>query len=123
MLQLTKTRSPKDKYAKREYSSRHFIPFLCHWNSNTILTKNEELIQVIRVNGFSFETADDEDLDIRKNLRNTLFKGLEGTGTTLYFHIIRRRANIFATSEASLRKPKSNRFTEYLEYEWQKRQL
>jgi type IV secretion system protein VirB4 len=123
MLQLTKTRSNKDKYAKREYSASNFLPFLCHWNSQTILTKNEELIQVIRINGFSFETADDEDLDVRKNLRNTLFKGLEGGGITLYFHIIRRRESIFASSESGLRKAKPNQFTDYVEYEWQKKQL
>ena len=121
MLQLTKIRSDKDKYAKREYSAANFIPFLCHWNSKTILTKAEELVQVIRVSGFSFETADDEDLDIRKNLRNTLFKGLETGGITLYFHIVRRRESIFASSESALRKAKSNRFVEYVDYEWQKK--
>ncbi|NRA74039.1 MAG: VirB4 family type IV secretion/conjugal transfer ATPase [Rickettsiales bacterium] len=123
MLQLTKIRSKKDKYAKREYSNADFIPFLCHWNDTTILTKSEELVKVIKVGGFSFETADDEDLDIRKNLRNTLFKGLETGGTTLYFHIVRRRENIFASSEAALKKAKSNDFVGYVDYEWQKKQL
>ena len=123
MLQLAKTRSAKDKYAKREYSAGNFIPFLCHWDSKTILTKNEELVQVIRVDGFSFETADDEDLDVRKTLRNTLFKGLEGGGITLYFHIIRRRKSIFASSASSLRKAKSNDFVEYTDYKWRKKQL
>lgn len=99
MLKLSKNRSSKDKYAKKEYSSSNFIPYLCHWNRNTILTKNEELIQVIKVGGYSFETADDEDLDIRKDLRNTLFKGLGAGGISLYFHIVRRRDSLFKKSD------------------------
>ena len=123
MLQFSRTRSSKDKYARNEYSSANFIPFLCHWNSKTIFTKREELIQVIRVDGFSFETADDEDLDIKKNLKNILFKGLEGEGITLNFHVIRRRKSIFATDERNLKKAPSNRFVDFVEYEWQKKQL
>ena len=104
MLRLSKTTSEKDKYAQREYSSANFIPFLCHWNNKTLLTKSDELIQVIKINGFSFETADDEDLDVRKNLRNNLFKGLDIGGITLYFHVLRRRENIFAKSESMLKR-------------------
>lgn len=125
-MKLHKTRSAKDKYAKQEYSASNFIPFLCHWNKETILTKDEELINVIRVGGYSFETADDEDLDIKKNLRNTLFKGLSSGGIVLYFHTIRRRHNVFQDSgmfhnngeDHSM--PKS--FTEYVEREWSHRQ-
>ena len=85
-MKLFKNRSARDKYAKDEYSASNFIPYSCHWNRRTILTKNEELLQVIKVGGFSFETADDEDLDIKKNLRNNLLKGLSTGGISLFFH-------------------------------------
>jgi type IV secretion system protein VirB4 len=123
MLKLSKTTSPKDKYERREYSVSNFLPFLCHWNNKTILTKNDELIQVIKVEGFSFETADDDDLDIKKNLRNNLFRGLDVGGITLYFHIIRRRANIFASDASKLKKAPPNKFGAYVDYKWQKKQL
>lgn len=123
-LKLSKNRSPKDVYAKREYSTANFIPFLCHWNKDTLLTKKEELVQVIKVGGYSFETADDDDLDIKKNLRNTLFKGLSAGGLLLYFHTIRRRHNIAEDSGLfggnSTTIPKT--FTEYVEMEWKKKQ-
>lgn len=125
-IKVGRNRSVKDKYAKREYSAANFIPFLCHWNRDTILTKNEELVQVIKVGGFSFETADDDDLEIKKSLRNTLFKGLSSGGILLYFHMIRRRHNIL--KESGLFKddyiddsaPKT--FSEYVDIEWKKRQ-
>jgi len=121
MLKLLKNRSTKDKYAKAEYSASNFIPYLCHWNRNTILTKNEELIQIIKVGGFSFETADDEDLDIKKNLRNTLFKGLGAGGISLYFHIIRRRDSIFKSIEFSEKKHAKS-FSDQVQQVWLKKQ-
>ena len=80
---------------KREISVSRFIPYKCHWNHNTILTKNDELIRIIKVQGFSFETADDEEIDIRKNTRNNLLKGMADGKFSLYFHTIRRSEKAF----------------------------
>lgn len=121
MLKLSRNRSEKDSYAKKEYSASNFIPYLCHWNSSTILTKSEELIQIIKVGGYSFETADDEDLDIKKNLRNTLFKGLGTGGISLYFHIVRRRDSVFnSVRSVEIKNPKT--FSEQVSKEWLKKQ-
>jgi len=121
MLKLSRNRSTKDTYAKKEYSASNFIPYLCHWNSSTILTKSEELIQIIKVGGYSFETADDEDLDIKKNLRNTLFKGLGTGGISLYFHVVRRRDSIFnSIRSVEIKNPKT--FSEQVSKEWLKKQ-
>ena len=91
MFKLKKTAAAKEQYAKREKPVSHFIPYKGHWDKNTILTKNNGLLQVIKVGGFSFETADDSDLDIRKNIRNSLLKNMASGNVTLYFHTIRRR--------------------------------
>ena len=64
---FTKPRHENYNRQNNEKSVSSFIPYLCHWNSNTILTKNHELVSVIKVKGFSFETADDEDLDNKKD--------------------------------------------------------
>ena len=34
-----------------------FIPYVCHYDPNTIITKNGELLQIIRVTGFSGDAA------------------------------------------------------------------
>lgn len=125
MIKLSKNRSARDKYAKNEYSASNFIPYLCHWNRRTILTKNEELMQVIKIGGFSFETADDEDLDIKKNLRNNLLKGLATGGIALYFHILRRRQSVVPDGEIieEYHSKETLSFTEFVNQEWQKKQL
>ena len=123
MLKLNIQKTKKHKYANREVSSSAFIPYQCHWNNNTILTKKKELMQVIKIEGFSFETADDEDVDIKKNIRNLLFKGMSSGNLTLYFHTIRRKQSIISEDALSI-DPNlkiSTNFAKYVEQEWQKK--
>ncbi len=94
-LKLSNARLKYDKLIKSEYSASNFLPYVCHYNNNTILLTENRLLRVIKVNGFSFETADDEDLEIKKELRNSLFKGM-GKGTfSMMFHTIRRKQRAY----------------------------
>lgn len=95
MLQLTRRKVSRAKYSQLEVPEAEFIPYLGHWDRETIITKKNELIQVIKIEGFSFETADDEDVDMKKMVRNSLFKSM-ATGTlALWFHVIRRRVTAY----------------------------
>ena len=114
-----KTRANKERVADKEFSSSEFIPYLCHWNSNTILTKRKELMQVIKIEGFSFETADDEDVDIRKNIRNLLLKGMASGNLGIYFHMIRHRQSVFGDNDPVPEMP--SMFAQYVEEKWRKK--
>jgi len=91
MLKLSKRRSLKDAKVKTEISQTKYIPYKGHWDDNIIITKKNELMMVMKVDGFSFETADDDDLDVKKTILNTLFKSVASGNYALYFHIIRKR--------------------------------
>ena len=111
----------RENVANKEKWASDFIPYKCHWNNNTIITKQNELLKVIKVDGFSFETADDQDLDIRKEARNTLFKNLTSGNIILYFHTIRRKKPLWSNDgdSDSHSKPKmSGNFVHYLQEEW-----
>lgn len=95
MLRFSTLKAKKEKIAAGEVSMAHFIPYQCHWNSNTILTYKEELIRVIKIKGFAFETADDVEIDLKKASRNNLFKGMANGNFSLYFHTIRRKEKAF----------------------------
>jgi type IV secretion system protein VirB4 len=116
MLKLFRQRSQKQKYANREFPESEFIPYKYHWNNHTILTKSDDLLQVIKFGGFSFETADDEDVDIRKSIRNLLLKGIGAGQMGLYFHTIRRRQATFGFNEEGHNMPPG--FATYVEEEW-----
>lgn len=98
-MRLTTLKPAKEKIAKGEVSAAHFIPYKCHWNSDTILTTKEELIRVIKIKGFAFETADDIDVDLKKAGRNNLLKGMASGNFSLYFHTIRRKEKGFPDGE------------------------
>lgn len=122
MFRLSKIAASKEQYAKKEKPVSHFIPYKCHWDKNTILTKDNGLLQVVKVGGFSFETADDSDLDIRKNIRNSLLKNMASGNVTLYFHTVRRRKAVMQRNSEYSIDPTvrtSKDFSSYLESEWQ----
>lgn len=53
MLVLNSARkADKDLYND---ASEDFIPIACHYDENTLLTKNGELIQIIQINGINAE--------------------------------------------------------------------
>lgn len=124
MFKLFKTAAAKEPQSKKEKPVSHFVPYKGHWDQNTILTKNNGLLQVIKVGGFSFETADDDDLDIRKNVRNSLYKNMASGNMTLYFHTIRRKKPVMERGvdysiDPTVKTAKD--FITYLENEWQKK--
>ncbi|MHC0448546.1 MAG: VirB4 family type IV secretion/conjugal transfer ATPase [Candidatus Lariskella arthropodorum] len=121
MLKIFKTCTPKQQIAEREYSVKNFIPYLCHWNKNTVITKTQQLIQVVKIGGFSFETADDEDLDVKKSIRNLLFKGMSSGSLGLYFHIIRRKQAPYAEQQKNVDIPEG--FASFLDHQWTQKHI
>ena len=116
MFKIFSTKPVKSFIIKNEYSSKGFIPYLIHWNDNTVLTKNNQLIQIVKIGGFSFETADDEDVDIKRSIRNFLFKGMASANLGLYFHIIRKRQEVYAEDYSNIDMPDG--FANYLDQKW-----
>ncbi|MFM2200496.1 MAG: Type secretion system protein virB4, partial [Pseudomonadota bacterium] len=111
-MRISTVKASKEKITKGEMSVSHFIPYKCHWNSNTILTFNEELIRIVKVKGYAFETADDTDIDLKKNSRNNLLKGMASGNFSLYFHTVRRKEKSFPDGEMP------NAFSDRLNTEW-----
>lgn len=120
-MKLFRTHAAKDRYASKEKPVSDFIPYKCHWDGNTIITDKNELLQVVKISGFSFETADDEDLDIKKQMRNLLLKNMASGNITLYFHTIRRKKPVISGEKLYTLDPtikKSKDFTTYLSNLW-----
>jgi type IV secretion system protein VirB4 len=82
---------------KKEYKISNFLNYESYFDDKTIMLKNNSLMRVIKISGFSFETADDEDLDIRKEMRNQFFRGLTQK-FKIYSHIVRYKKKISNSS-------------------------
>jgi type IV secretion system protein VirB4 len=94
-FKFNKASTKRRGVAKREVSSSDFIPYWCHFNSSTILTKNKDFVIFIKVDGFSFETADDEDVESKKEIRNNMFKGLSGGKFTINSYTARKKHSAY----------------------------
>ncbi|MDR0571515.1 MAG: VirB4 family type IV secretion/conjugal transfer ATPase [Rickettsiales bacterium] len=105
----------KQTYLKHEKSAADFIPFLMHLTDDVLLLKDGSMLKTIKIRGFSFETADDEDIDIKKGARNNLLKGMASGNFALYFHTVRRREEAYPGGDYS------NIFTKRLNKEWKDR--
>lgn len=101
-----KKQSKKDKNQNTsvnfEADAPDFIPYACHFDDHTLLTKNGELMQTIKVTGFSFESVhaeDDTPLSVRDAIRDAIVNTIELDGFALWFHTIRRQHDLSHVGE------------------------
>ena len=94
-LGFKRRRAKKAAYSRLEVSASSFMPYEYHWDNETIVTKKKEFVQIIKLDGFSFETADDEDVDMKKMVRNSLLKSMADGTFAVWFHTIRRRQSAY----------------------------
>lgn len=93
-----------------------FIPYACHYDAETLLTKNGELMQTIKIVGFSFEAVESESGgDLRHTIRQAISEGLNSNDFAVWFHTIRRRKNL------STRGEYQEAFPKYVHDTWNKR--
>ena len=119
MFKVSRIRTKKSTVLNKEYNASSFIPYAHYWNDTTLLTEDNRMLKVMKLGGYAFETADDEDVDIQKTLRNQLLKGIGSGNCALYFHIIRRKQNVFDEGFAS--RKLSNVFADYVNEAWKKK--
>jgi len=96
---LAATRPRFARIAKREVPESSHIPYACHYDPMTLLTKHEDLLQIVRIAGLPFETADDELLVLRKNVRNALLRSVADSRFAVYVHTVRRKLSIYPEGE------------------------
>lgn len=113
------SRFKKHLVANRELHAGHYVPCAEHWDSRTLITSSGSMIRVFKLDGFTFETADDEDLDVQNLIRNQLWRGLSSPSLSLKFHIFRRRESVFSDGFGT--KPMQNYFANYVNEEWIKK--
>ena len=85
----------------REQAAGARLPYARHIDDATIETRDGRLLQVLHLKGFPFETADTEELNYRKTVRETMLRGVANSRFALYHHIVRREAQPIMAGEVS----------------------
>lgn len=86
------TRDPKT--IEREAPAGRHLPYARHVDDLTLETRDGLLCQVIQLRGLLFETADTDELNYRKRLRDAMLQAVGTSRFALYHHIVRRRVTV-----------------------------
>ena len=103
------------KVIAREKTVGAHLPYRRHVNDHTIETRDGLLMQVVHLRGLLFETADTDELNYRKTLRDAMLQAIGSSRFALYHHVIRRRVD--AGLEAKFPDP----FSARLDQRWRER--
>ena len=114
-LILKKIFAKKKKESSAKVPDEDFVPYVCHYSPNTILTKNGELLQIIRVTGFSNSSAVSEMISLRDAVRDSLKKNIQDVNYALWFNTLRRKKNISPRGEFD------NIFSKTLNEKWEQK--
>jgi type IV secretion system protein VirB4 len=87
---LTRTPRPDER---REQAAGSRLPYARHVDEATIETRDGRLMQVLHIAGYPFETADTEELNYRKSVRETMLRGIANSRFALYHHVVRREVS------------------------------
>jgi len=82
------TRDPK--VIANEAAAGNHLPYAAHIDDHTIETRDGMLCQVIHLRGLLFETADSEELNYRKRLRDAVLQSIGSSRFAVYYHVVRR---------------------------------
>jgi type IV secretion system protein VirB4 len=86
---------------RRELPAAFRIPYRAHVSAHVVRTDAGEYLQVFRLDGGSFETADDDVLNNWHERLNVLCRGIAAPNVALWTHIVRRRERAGKPSAAA----------------------
>ncbi|RIJ67640.1 VirB4 family type IV secretion/conjugal transfer ATPase [Brevundimonas sp. LPMIX5] len=90
-MQLLPSLSHGERTVRREQAAGSHLPYARHVDDHTLETRDGLLLQVIRLRGLLFETADTGELNYRKGLRDAMLRAVGTSRFALYHHMVRRR--------------------------------
>lgn len=93
-----------------------FVPYACHYDADTLLTQDGELIQIICIRGYQFSTMKDgAKTDLRQDVRRAMFESILHEYFSVSFHVVRHRTDL------SLPYRGSSEFGRSLDQEWNRK--
>jgi type IV secretion system protein VirB4 len=91
-MQLLPPLSHDPRVVAREKSAGQHLPYARHLDASTIELRDGMIMQIIRLDGLLFETADSDELNYRARLRDAMLQTIASSRFAVYHHVIRRKA-------------------------------
>ncbi len=119
LLQKITSADNKPKAPKSaSYAANDFIPFCEHFDSRTIVTKNGELLQTLRIamntDGLNYEHHDDNIPSLRDLIRSAIMDSVYTDNIGVWIHTLRKRERV------NFEQNFTNDFAGYVNDSWNK---
>lgn len=106
--------------APKSLSYEEFIPYYCHYDANTLMTKDGGLLQIIKVTGdvrgVEYEGSDPSGISLRDVVRAAIGHGVQSQNFSMWLHTLRKRKQVnFSTKFKEA-------FAGYAHKKWEKKQ-
>lgn len=82
-----------------ELAASDMIPYTVHYDDETVLTKDDGLLQVIRLDGLAFESLNAEQIGGFERRRNAVLRAIASSDRTIYVHLVRRRVDVYPAGQ------------------------
>lgn len=83
----------------KEMALSDMIPYTVHYDDESVITKDDGLMQVIKLDGLYFESLTPEQIKQFERRRNTVLRSIANSDRGVYVHLIRRKANVYPAGE------------------------
>ncbi|WP_208457027.1 type VI secretion protein [Caballeronia zhejiangensis] len=77
----------------REMAASDMIPYTVHYDDETMITKDDGLVQVVELDGLCFESFSGAQIKQFERRRNTVLRSVANSDRGVYVHLIRRKVN------------------------------
>ena len=82
-----------------EMALSDMIPYTVHYDDHTVITKDNGLVQVIKLDGLLFESLSSKQIRQFEKRRNTTLRTIADSNIGVYVHLVRRRHQIYPEGE------------------------
>lgn len=87
------------KVISREQSAGKHLPYARHVDDFTVETRDGLIMQFLQLRGLMFETADTDELNYRKRLREAVLQAVGSPRFAIYHHVVRREVEVGLSAE------------------------
>ncbi|CAK6537071.1 MAG: Type IV secretory pathway, VirB4 component [Candidatus Midichloria mitochondrii] len=84
--------SGNDIYINPKISN--YIPITCHYDPNTLITKNGDLIQIVAISGFEPNDTNFNSIPLREVIRSSIASYIKDNKVAVYIHTLNNFSNI-----------------------------
>jgi type IV secretion system protein VirB4 len=84
---------------RREMPASKMIPYMHHYDDHTVLTKDDAMLQVIKLDGIYFDSFSNQDIKTFERQRNTVLRTIANSNKTICVHLIRKRSTLYPEGE------------------------